>query len=128
MTVKTWAAASESALCQAQAGRVFHDPLGRLGERKRAFERAYYPDPVWKWRVASKLFRLWHYGDYNLRGRLLKRQDGVSALIGQGVFVEAAMQLTFLLNRRFAPYWKWLHWQRAQEPKILEHPDRQWRG
>jgi hypothetical protein len=63
---------------------------------------------LWRQFIAANL--LWHYGDYNLRGRLLKRQDGVAALVGQGHFCEAAMQLAFLLNRRFAPYWKWLHW------------------
>jgi hypothetical protein len=119
-SVREWAAADESALCQAQAGRVFYDPSGRLGERARAFEAAYYPDAIWKWRIASRLFRLWHYGDYNLRDRLLKRRDGVSALVGQGCVVEAAMQLAFLLNRRFAPYWKWLHWGFVRLPYLAD--------
>jgi hypothetical protein len=35
-----------------------------------------------------------------------------------GYFVEAAMQLAFLLNRRFAPYWKWLHWGFIQLPYL----------
>jgi hypothetical protein len=30
------------------------------------------------------------------------------------------MQLAFLLNRRFAPYWKWLHWGFAQLPYIAD--------
>jgi hypothetical protein len=118
--MREWFVAGESALCQAKAGRVFYDPLGRLQERKRAFESAYYPEPIWKWRVASRLYRLWHHGDYNLCDRLLKRQDGVAALVGQGYFVEAAMQLAFLLNRRFAPYWKWLHWGFVRLPYLAD--------
>jgi hypothetical protein len=105
-----WAFADENGLCYAQAGRIFYDPPGQLTERKRAFEEAYYPESIWKWRIASKLFRLWHYGEYNICNRLARRGDGVAALTGQGYLVEAAMQLAFLLNRRFAPYWKWLHW------------------
>jgi hypothetical protein len=73
-SAREWADANENVLCQAQAGRVFCDPSGRLEERKRAFESATYPDPIWKWRIASSLFQLWHYGDYNLRDRLLKRR------------------------------------------------------
>lgn len=117
-TMREWALANENGLCYAQAGRVFYDPTGRLKERKQAFEEAYYPEPIWRWRIASKLYRLWHYGDYNTRGRLAKRNDGAATLLGQGYFVEAAMQLAFLLNRRFAPYWKWLHWGFARLPCI----------
>jgi len=115
---REWAFVNENGLCFAQAGKVFYDPLGQLRERKQAFEDAYYPDPVWRWRIASRLLRLWHYGDYNIRSRLARRNDGISALTGQGYFVEAVMQLTFLLNRRFAPYWKWLHWGFIQLPYI----------
>lgn len=117
-TMREWAFVNENGLCYAQAGRIFHDPTDQLKERKQAFEKAYYPEPIWKWRIASKLYQLWHYGDYNTRGRLARRNDGVAALVCQGYFVEAAMQLAFLLNRRFAPYWKWLHWGFIQLPCI----------
>jgi hypothetical protein len=119
-SARAWAAANENGLRFAQAGRVFHDPSGHLEARKRAFEAAYYPDAMWRWRIASCLYRLWHYGDYNIRGRLLRRQDGVAALVGQGVFCEAAMQLAFLLNRQFAPYWKWLHWAFRRLPSLAD--------
>ena len=116
--LREWAFVNENGLCFAQAGKVFYDPLGQLRERKQAFEDAYYPDPIWRWRIASRLLRLWHYGDYNIRSRLARRNDGISALIGQGYFVEAVMQLVFLLNRRFAPYWKWLHWGFVRLPYL----------
>ena len=105
-----WVSADENALRFAQAGKVFYDPLGQLTERRNAFADAYYPDDVWLGRIAFKLFLLWHYGDYNFCGRIARRGDGIAAVIAQGYFVEAAMQLAFLLNRRFAPYWKLLHW------------------
>ena len=117
-TIREWAFVNENGLCYAQMGRIFYDPTDQLRARKQAFEKAYYPEPIWKWRVASKLYQLWHYGDYNTRGRLARRNDGVAALVGQGYFVEAAMQLAFLMNRRFAPYWKWLHWGFTQLPYI----------
>jgi hypothetical protein len=119
-TTREWIAADENALCFARAGRIFYDPLGELARRKQEFGRAYYPRDVWLRRVASKLFRLWHYGSYNLCGRVERRGDGLAALVAQGYFVEAAMQLAFLLNRRFAPYWKWLHWAFVRLPDVAQ--------
>jgi len=113
-----WAVADENGLCFARAGKIFYDPVGHLTARKHAFEQAYYPEPIWEWRVASKLHQMWDYGEYNIRKRLTKRNDSVAALVGQGYFVEAAMQLAFLLNCRFAPYWKWLHWSFTRLPSI----------
>jgi hypothetical protein len=118
--MREWAFANENALRYAQAGRVFYDPSGRLMERKRAFERAYYPEPIWKWRMAAKLFQVWHYGEYNICNRLARRGDGIAVLVGQGYLVEAAMQLAFTLNRRFAPYWKWLHWDFLRLPYLVD--------
>ena len=117
-STREWTEAVEESLFQAQAGEVLYDPVGKLRERKRAFDRAYYPKPIWQWRVASRLYRLWHYGDYNFRSRLVSRRDIIAATVAQGHFVEAAMQLAFLLNRRFCPYWKWLSWTFRQLPYL----------
>jgi len=115
---REWVSADENALFFAQAGKVFYDPVGQLTERHQAFADAYYPEDVWLGRVAFRLFLLWHYGDYNLRGRIARRADCITAQIAQGYFAEAAMQLAFLLNRRFAPYWKWLHWAFLRLPHL----------
>ena len=47
----------------------------------------------------------------------------MTALIGQGYFIEASMQLAFLFNRRFAPYWKWLHWGFIRLPYLSDKLD-----
>jgi hypothetical protein len=107
-TPSEWMAISENNFYYAQAGAVFFDPSGVFTARRKAFQEAYFTDDVWLWRMAARLVELWHYGDYNL-GRMARRGDAVGALIGQGQAVQTAMYLTFLLNRRFAPYWKWLH-------------------
>jgi hypothetical protein len=54
---------------------------------------------------------------------MVERDDRVGALIGMGRVVQAAMRLTFLLNRRFAPYWKWLHWAFVQLPFLAPELD-----
>lgn len=117
-SAREWAAVREKDMCVAQTGRVFYDPTGVLRARHQAFRDAYYPRDIWLWRIAAQLYWIWHYGDYNLCGRLARRGEGIGALIGQGYVVEAAMRVTFLLNRRFAPYWKWLHWAFVQLPYL----------
>ena len=116
-TPSGWASADGSALGMATYGWVIYDPSGALMERKRAFETAYYPEDVWKWKMAGVLWEIWQFGDYNGISRLARRGDGVGLLIGQGQFVESVMRLVCMLNRRFSLFWKWLHWQFAQMPR-----------
>lgn len=122
-TVQEWEAVRENDLCYAQAGKVFYDPTGNLTRRHHAFQKTYYPHDVWLGWVAAQLFWIWHYGEYNICARMVKRDERVGALIGMGRVVQAAMRLTFLLNRRFAPYWKWLHWAFVQLPFLAPELD-----
>jgi hypothetical protein len=123
-TVQDWLLADENRLRYAQEGRVFYDPVGELTARVRAFSEAYYPEDVWLWRIASRAYRMWHYGSYNLCCRLAQRNDGVGILMASGRFVQAALQLAFLLNRSFAPYWKWLHWDFCHLPYLADRAGR----
>ena len=90
-TLHGWAEADGWALGMASYGLVIYDPTGALSERKREFETAYYPEDVWKWRMARVLWNIWQYGDYNGISRLARRGDGVGVLIAQGQFVESVM-------------------------------------
>ncbi len=118
-TMQEWLKTDENALCFANAGRIISDPTGVLTARKSEFEKAYYPEDLWRWRVASQLWAIWHYGDYN-GCRIAKRGDALGYLIGQGYFVEGVMRLCVLLNREYAPYWKWLHWAFSRLPRLAD--------
>lgn len=115
-SIQEWETIRENDLCYAQAGKIFYDPTGNLTRRHRAFQDRYYPRKVWLGWIAAQLFWIWHYGEYNICNRMLERDERIGALIGMGRVVQAAMRLTFLLNRRFAPYWKWLHCAFVQLP------------
>lgn len=110
-----WYTSDSNNLCFAHSGAVIYDPSGALTARQDAFRKAYYPDDIWKCRLAEKLWPIWHYGDYN-RDRMLNRSDRVGLLVAQGHCVDDVMNLVCLLNRRFPIYWKWLHWQFKQLP------------
>ena len=66
----------------------------------------YYPDMVWRRKLAQALHDLAQYGQSNY-ARMMARKDYVTAQICVGKAIEAAMDLTYLLNRNYAPYYKW---------------------
>lgn len=110
-TYQEWADVESNDLCFASSGFVIYDPSNALQDRISEFNKAYYPTDIWKWRIASHLWKIWHFGTYNSCDRLAKRGDGIGLLVGQGRFVEETMRLICLLNKKFPVYWKWLHWQ-----------------
>ncbi|MXY27867.1 DUF4037 domain-containing protein, partial [Candidatus Poribacteria bacterium] len=80
VTIEEWAAADDNNLYYASSGFVLYDPSNALSERISAFQKAYYPADIWRWKVASDLWGIWHNGDYNSSYRLAKRGDGIGLL------------------------------------------------
>ena len=115
-SIKEWFTIRENDLCYAQTGKIFYDPTGNLIKRHQSFQKAYYPHEIRLGWIAAQLFWIWHYGEYNVCDRMAKRNERVGSLIGIGRVVQATMRLTFLLNHRFSPYWKWLHSAFVQLP------------
>jgi len=73
--------------------------------------------------MARAAYSCWLYGEYNYPERLTPRGDVVAGLVARGSFCEAAMRLVFLLNRRYAPYWKWMHREFAELPEVAPKVD-----
>ena len=97
----------ESHLHYVRHGAVFHDPKGMLADvRARLHD---YPEDVWLLRMAQLCFDVAHYGEYNFCWRLAKRKDPVTSEMAIGNFQHAAMALAIVMDRDYAPYWKWLH-------------------
>lgn len=102
-----WFAISESALCTAVSGRVFEDRLGRFTKIREAL-MAYYPEEVWRKKLAESLARAAQAGQYNY-ARAMKRGERITAEICLTEFVKEAMQIVYLLNKKYAPFYKWMH-------------------
>src|SRR5687767_12970182 len=80
-----WFALTEADLFHITRGQVFHDGPGELTRRRGAF--AYYPEPIWRKKMADWLVFLVGHGVYNInRARL--RQDWPTATIYLGVTVK----------------------------------------
>lgn len=106
-TVEEWFAVPEPALATATNGAVFADPCGKF-TRIREGLLAYYPREVWLKKLAESLARAAQAGQYNY-ARAMKRGERIAAEIALTEFVREAMQIVYLLNKKYAPFYKWMH-------------------
>lgn len=104
-TETEWLYAEEEMLAEAVNGKVFRDDEGIFTSYRNALMK-YYPDQVWLKKIAQELALFSQSGQYNYF-RLLQRNDKIGAALSLRLFVEHAMNLAYLLNRKFAPYYKW---------------------
>jgi hypothetical protein len=102
-----WLALCEVDLFHVTAGQVVYDGPGELTRRRQAL--SYYPDNVWKKRIADWcMYVSGRDAPYNIH-RVSKRGDDLTCTIYFGMCVKRLMELCFALNRRYAPYTKWLN-------------------
>lgn len=106
-TAGEWFAVSEAALATATNGEVFEDPCGKFTAVREAL-MAYYPKEVWLKKLAESLARAAQAGQYNY-ARAMKRGERIAAEIALTEFVKEAMQVVYLLNKKYAPFYKWMH-------------------
>jgi hypothetical protein len=97
----------DSHLAAATNGAVFTDPHGEF-TRIRKDLLAFYPADVLRKKLAARCARAAQAGQYNLP-RCVAREEYVAAALAEAAFVEAAGTVVFLLNRRYAPFYKWMH-------------------
>ncbi len=100
-----WLYLPEDRLCQVTSGEVFEDPQGEFSAIRKALQ-AYYPEDVRIKKIAACAVRMAQSGQYNY-GRTLRRGDSVAAGLALQEFVSSALHMIWLLNRRYAPYYKW---------------------
>lgn len=85
------------------AGAIYHDGIGLQATRDRF---SYYPHDVWLYLLASGWNRIGQ--DEHLMGRAGIVDDEIgSAIIGSRL-VRDVMRLCFLMEKKYAPYAKWL--------------------
>jgi hypothetical protein len=106
VTLADWLRIPEKNLAAATSGRVFYDPLGEFS-RVRAGLLGFYPDDVRLAKIGARCMTAGQAGQYNL-SRCFLRGDNFAAQYAETKFCADIMSLVYLLNRRYAPYFKWL--------------------
>ncbi|MBP1685158.1 MAG: hypothetical protein H6Q33_1301 [Deltaproteobacteria bacterium] len=102
-----WRRIPEACLATATNGAVFTDPLGEF-TRMRDQLLAFYPEDVRLKKIASRCMTIAQSGQYNLP-RCGQRREFVAARCAEAQFCAHVVSLVFLLNRRYAPFYKWMH-------------------
>ena len=115
-TWQEWRSIPEYHLCSCTNGSVFMDSTGEFTAIRTALQ-AYYPEDVRLKKIAARCMIMAQTGQYNL-ARSLQREETVPAMLAAARFAEAALSMTFLLNRRFMPFYKWAA-RLAQDLPIL---------
>ena len=97
-----WLSLPEQRLCAMTAGAVFHDDLDLEQVRQRL---AYYPRDVWLYLMLAGWWRV--HPEMNLVGRAGYAGDELGSALIASEMVSGLMHLSFLIERRYAPYAKW---------------------
>ena len=95
----------EFKLAAATNGEVFTDNLGIFSDVREKLQN-YYPDVVWRGKLAQSIHEFSQYAQSNYV-RMMARQDFLTAGLCVSKAIESVMDLMYLLNRTYAPYYKW---------------------
>jgi len=102
-----WLFLPESYLAACTNGKVFHDPLGEFTQfRNRLLE--FYPEDVRLKKMAARCMSIAQAGQYNFM-RCVKRMGYVAAQYAETKFYADTISLVFLLNKKYTPFFKWMH-------------------
>lgn len=107
ITIDEWRRIPEHLLAVATNGEVFYDPLGKFSEiRQKLLD--YYPEDLRIKKIVARAAVMSQSGQYNYQ-RSLRRQEFVAAQLALDEFVRNGISMVFLLNKKYAPYYKWMH-------------------
>lgn len=102
-----WLALRDENLATATNGEVFEDRLGVFTDIRNGL-LSYYPEDVRIKKIVARMARAARAGQYNY-ARAMFRAERVAAELFLHEFIKEAMALVYLLNKKYAPFTKWLH-------------------
>jgi len=117
-TGSQWRALPEANLAVCTNGRVFVDPLGEFTRIREGF-LAFYPEDVRLKKIASRCMTAAQAGQYNYY-RCVRRAEYAAAQYAEAKFISDAISIVFLLNRRYRPFYKWMHRALSELPCLGE--------
>ena len=104
LSTRDWLLTPQQRILGVVAGATYADDSGQLtGVRRRL---AWYPDDVWRWLVACQWRRIEQ--EEAFVQRTAEVGDDLGSHVVAGRLVRDMMRMALLLDRRYAPYSKWL--------------------
>lgn len=118
---REWMWIPETRLCTAVNGKVFVDCLGEFS-RIRNRLLSFYPEDVRIKKLAARAAVMAQSGQYNY-GRAIKRGETVAAQLALAEFIKSTISICYLLNKRYMPFYKWMHHGMKELPILSEIGD-----
>lgn len=106
-TNREWLYIPEQALATCVNGKIFRDTLGRFSQWRKSL-LSFYPEDVRMKKISSRCMTIAQAGQYNFL-RSVKRGDIFAGRYAENQFCTDVISLLFLLNRRYAPFYKWMY-------------------
>ncbi len=103
LTPVDWLLMPQQSLRSVTAGEVFHDGLNELGPLRQTLH--YYPQDIWLYLLAAQWRRVAQ--EEAFMGRCAQMGDEIGSRLVAARLVDDLMNLTFLMERTYAPYRKW---------------------
>ncbi len=104
MSNDRWLSLPEEYLLEAVSGEVFFDNFGEVTSVRSYLE--YFPEDIRLKKIAGALMMMAQSGLYNYE-RCLAHGEKAAAQMAAAEFIERAVHMVYLLNRRYMPYYKW---------------------
>ncbi len=104
LTASFWMQLPEYALAEAVNGEIFLDHYGEITEIREMLHT--WPEDVRLKKLAGHLLLMGQSGQYNYR-RCVRHGENAAAQLAVCEFVKSTMEVIFLLNRQYQPYYKW---------------------
>ncbi|OPX37817.1 MAG: hypothetical protein B1H11_05380 [Desulfobacteraceae bacterium 4484_190.1] len=106
-SIERWLYLPENYLSVCTNGKIFVDPLGQFSQiRKELLD--FYPEDVRLVKIAARCMSSAQSGQYNYL-RSIRHKEYYAAQYAEVKFCNDIMSLVFLLNRCYAPFYKWRH-------------------
>jgi hypothetical protein len=115
-SLNEWLSIPESSLATCTNGKIFADPPGEFSRWRKAL-LDFYPEDVRLKKMASRCFTIAQTGQYNFE-RCLRRKDFFAARYSETKLCADVISLVFLMNKRYAPFYKWMHRAVAELPLL----------
>ncbi len=99
-----WFMVPQHSLFEAVNGEIFIDNYGEFSKIRESL--CYFPEDVRLKKLAGNLLLMGQSGQYNYK-RCVLRGETAAAQLAVFEFVKATLEVIFLLNKTYMPYYKW---------------------
>ena len=101
-----WRLIPEELLATAVNGEIFMDNSGQFTKIRNDLKK-YFPEDIRLNKIATRCMKMSQSGQYNYL-RCMKRNEIVAARLAETEFVNEAIHMIFLLNKKYKLFYKWM--------------------